>query len=691
MQKKLDKVWPGYIVDKCIGEGSYGRVYRIHKEKSSSFCVREALKVITIPRDRSELIARMNYQKERDLTEKVFDETYISKDEKSITTYFRNIVDDVIKEVEVMYALSGNTNVVNYIEHEIVPHTDEIGWDILIRMELLTPLYVHYEANPPKIEDIIQLGIDMCHALEVCQQYNIVHRDIKPTNIFVSKLGKYKLGDFGIARELSKTNYATAKRGTYLYMAPEVYKGETYNSTVDLYSLGLVLYQFFNRGRLPFMPVDTEYLLHSDEEKSVAMRMKGAEITKPCDADESISSVILKACAYASSDRYQNPKSMRKDLEKLLENSDPTPTSAVICGTQKLKGRKMAEGECVVELIENGDVIDTAVNNIEGEFRFNKIDYNEAGTYKYTVIEKKTHVEDIVIDKTRYDVIVEVMDVGGSLVADKKILKDGEEKELVFHNTYEPKKETKKIVPMIIGAVIVLLVIGGIVMRSLKYVKVPDVVGVELAKAENVLKSEDCGLYLGVVNEQYSDIVKEGCIISQTLQAGEKVEKGTRIDLVVSLGEELYEVPEVTGKTAEKAEELLKDSQISVSVIKKYSDKVEKGDVISQSITAGEMVKSGTKIEIVVSRGEKLYKVPDVEGKSLEEAKKLISDANLKCSTETTFHDTVPKGDVISQDIEAGEKVKKGTKIEIKVSDGRRKSSIKRDPDSQKYNPELVM
>ena len=92
-------------------------------------------------------------------------------------------------------------------------------------------------------EDVLRLGIDLCRALEYCQKQNIIHRDIKPENIFVSRFGEFKLGDFGIARNWDRGASGLSKKGTFSYMAPEMYKGEEYDSRADIYSLGIVLYK----------------------------------------------------------------------------------------------------------------------------------------------------------------------------------------------------------------------------------------------------------------------------------------------------------------------------------------------------------------------------------------------------------------------------------------------------------------
>ena len=105
-------------------------------------------------------------------------------------------------------------------------------------------------------KEVIKLGMDLSKALEYCRKLKIIHRDIKPENIFVSRFGDFKLGDFGIAREQAHTVGNMSKKGTYSYMAPEIYKGEKYDSSIDIYSLGIVLYELLNQNRLPFLALD---------------------------------------------------------------------------------------------------------------------------------------------------------------------------------------------------------------------------------------------------------------------------------------------------------------------------------------------------------------------------------------------------------------------------------------------------
>ena len=305
-----DVVLGNWTLVKELGEGSYGKVYEARRDDYGTY--KSAIKIITIPKNQNEVTAVRA----------------MGMDEASATSYFRGFVDRVAQEFALMSRLQGTANIVGYYDHSAIPHTDKLVWDVIIRMELLTPLLTHVVNHKMQNIDVVRLGIDMCRALEVCQSQNILHRDIKPENIFISDFGDYKLGDFGIARTLEATTGAT-KAGTYKYMAPEIYKEEPYNFTVDIYSLGLVLYQLLNNGRTPFLPLDRP-IQYSDDDAALVRRMSGEMIPPPINADVDLSNVILRACAYLPDNRYQKPEQMRAALETVLSNMPmPDPTDVI--------------------------------------------------------------------------------------------------------------------------------------------------------------------------------------------------------------------------------------------------------------------------------------------------------------------------------------------------------------------------
>lgn len=293
-------VWPEWELIEKIGEGSFGKVYKAKRtERGRSFY--SAIKIISIPASKGELDsvrAEMN-------------------NEQSTREYFRNLVEDCIQEIYTMEHFCGNSHVVSFEDFKVVEYLDEIGWDISIRMEYLTSFMDYCTGKELTEKEVIKLGCDLAMALIYCRKLNIIHRDVKPENIFVSRFGDFKLGDFGIAREQAHTMSNMSKKGTYSYMAPEIYKGEKYDSSIDIYSLGIVLYKLMNQNRLPFLSLDKQLITYRDKETALARRMAGEKMPAPVNASAAFSHIILKACAYEPGKRYRKPEDMLRDLEKL--------------------------------------------------------------------------------------------------------------------------------------------------------------------------------------------------------------------------------------------------------------------------------------------------------------------------------------------------------------------------------------
>lgn len=299
-----DVVFGNWTLKKLLGEGAYGKVYEAHREDFGT-TYKAAIKIMTIPSSQSEVnSARAE-----------------GMDGKSVTALFYSQVKNVVQEFKLMSELKGETNIVSYEDHEVLPFAKGIGWDVLIRMELLTPVLKHMSSHETRRSDIIKLGIDMCKALELCQRYNIIHRDIKPDNIFISKTGNFKLGDFGVARTLEKTTSWLSKKGTYTYMAPEVYKDEEYGSTVDIYSLGVVIYRLLNNNFPPFITDPSQLSSFQERERALKRRINGEPLPPPVYAEGRLAEIVLKACAYNPKDRYSSPLQMRQELEVIQYNN----------------------------------------------------------------------------------------------------------------------------------------------------------------------------------------------------------------------------------------------------------------------------------------------------------------------------------------------------------------------------------
>ena len=293
-------VWPEWELIEKIGEGSFGKVYKAKRtERGRSFY--SAIKIISIPASKGELDSVRSEM----------------NNEQSTREYFRNLVEDCIQEIYTMEHFCGNSHVVSFEDFKVVEYLDEIGWDISIRMEYLTSFMDYCTGKELTEKEVIKLGCDLAMALIYCRKLNIIHRDVKPENIFVSRFGDFKLGDFGIDREQAHTMSNMSKKGTYSYMAPEIYKGEKYDSSIDIYSLGIVLYKLMNQNRLPFLSLDKQLITYRDKETALARRMAGEKMPAPVNASAAFSHIILKACAYEPGKRYRKPEDMLRDLEKL--------------------------------------------------------------------------------------------------------------------------------------------------------------------------------------------------------------------------------------------------------------------------------------------------------------------------------------------------------------------------------------
>ena len=294
-----------WTIKRCIGSGSYGRVFEIERRDALGTVNTSALKIISLP------------QSEDDLRSTI-ETNNLTGD--SVSSYYRSCADAITNEIKLMSELKAQSNIVSYEDHKIVPHKDGIGWDILIRMELLTPLNVHLQrtVQMPRGE-VVRMGIHLCRALELCQRHNIIHRDVKSENIFISADGNYKLGDFGVARTVLASSGALTQVGSPSYMAPEMFQaGKTYNASVDTYALGLVLYRCLNEGRLPFYPPYPQPLTPEDRNMAEGKRLSGLELPRAVNATAALDAILRKACAPDPAGRFASPTEMRLALEKLL-------------------------------------------------------------------------------------------------------------------------------------------------------------------------------------------------------------------------------------------------------------------------------------------------------------------------------------------------------------------------------------
>jgi len=298
---------PEWRVVREIGHGSYGSVFLIERSVGDEI-IQSAMKVIRLPADENE-------------PEQIMRRTGRSRAE--IIEYYQALGDALLPEIQLMSRLRGDSHIVSYEDHVVLPHESGIGMDIFIRMEYLESLPHWLKGRQLTNGDVVQLGIQLCEGLETCAHSKIVHRDIKPANIFVAANGAFKLGDFGIAQKMdSFVDAEDRKLGSLNYIAPEVKRGEAFDERVDIYGLGMVMYRLLNDGRIPFLPSAPSPYTDDQEDRARQKRLSGERLPKPTHSCDVLWAVVEKACAYHPDARYQDASEMGRALRAISGHSD---------------------------------------------------------------------------------------------------------------------------------------------------------------------------------------------------------------------------------------------------------------------------------------------------------------------------------------------------------------------------------
>lgn len=317
-------VFDHWQIKEFLGSGSGGKSAVFRLSRIDSTWGRSALKVINLIEEKGNIDSISAYR--RNEYEQAKNECKKSAEQ----------------EVRFMDEMHGNTNIVDYFDHKFVDWSDETGFgcDMLIRMELLEDLRGKLlDGHQYSEKEVIKIGRDICTALVLCHGRGILHRDIKPENIFINADGNYKLGDFGVSKilEFSCSSVYTSAGFTPEYAAPEQLTGHQ-DKTVDIYSLGLVLYELSNRNKLPF--ASTSYARPID----VQRRQNGEPLPAPSNASKALASIILKACAHKKEDRYQTAEELLTALNSLSGVSTPLPSQSVAGGNATQKAAPAPSG-----------------------------------------------------------------------------------------------------------------------------------------------------------------------------------------------------------------------------------------------------------------------------------------------------------------------------------------------------------
>ena len=485
-------------------------------------------------------------------------------------------------------------------------------------------------------KETISISIQMVTGIQAAHNRHIIHRDIKPQNIIISKEGKVKVTDFGIARATTSTQTISASvMGSVHYTSPEQARGGRVDEKSDIYSAGITMYEMIT-GHVPF---------DGDSTVSVAQHLQ-EEIVSPSkevpDIPYSLECIIMKCTQKNPERRYHDCESLLLDLKRSLVDPDG---DFVITGS-------------VAAAAPDSDR--TVVMSTEELEQLQNQRYDD---------EDDEYDDDY--DEDEYD------------DEDEEDDDDYQEERRKKKDVNPDTKKIMRILLIVAGVIVALLVIflvgnavgvfsgPGITATTEKQVDVPDVRGMTEDEARDELNDKNLGMR--VSGREASDEYAEGEIISQDPGEGEKVDEHTTIEVVVSTGPEtkMVQVPNVVNDEEADAEKEIEDAGLIVKKEFETSDDVDAGRVISVSPDAGTEVEEGSEVTIVVSTGPetKMVPVPKLVGREAADAEAALTSAGLVGSVTEQYSDE-PAGQVISQSPLEGEQVEEGSTVSYVVSLG---------------------
>ena len=533
------------------------------------------------------------------------------------------------------------------------------------------------------IREALNISVQIASGLSAAHENRIIHRDIKPQNIIMSRDGKVKVTDFGIAKVADSTTVTTTAAGTVHYISPEQARGGYSDERSDIYSLGITMYEMVT-GRVPF---------EGETNVAVALMHIQSEITPPRQLEPSIpvsfEKIILKCTQKKPERRYASARELIADLRKVLTH--PDGEYVVIPGA-------IPQGRTIVMNDDDIDSLKAASlrKNFGTKPEETYVEEPEEGEEEKPVqkpVQKKRPVKkkDIEEDNDDFD----------------KDEEDDDDEEV--NPALSKVMMALGIGGFIILAVIIFFIIGhaagffggsgslfghknkdtsteSISTESVsdtssdtstagERVTVPDL----SKKTEDEAKAALKELRLGVnVQTGTSDDVPEGQVYDQSPAAGTKVDVHTQVTINISSGKEKFSLDDVMGMQYQQAQAQLENDGLVVSLEFDYSDSVGSDKVISTSPKAGSQVAKGDTITITASKGKetKTTTVPNLLGQDIDDAIQMIKDAGLTYNGKSSdYSDSYSENQVMNQSIGAGKTVDEGTTISLTVSLGSRVTS----------------
>ena len=569
-------------------------------------------------------------------------------------------------------------------------------------------------AGPLSVKEALGLVAQLLRPLGAAHRAGLVHRDIKPENVLLPSDGSVaKVADFGLARAVTEVTQTTTGNvlGTVAYLAPELITSGDSTSRADVFSAGVVLYELLT-GEQPFtadspiqiafrnvhedVPLPSALVpdMPADVDELVATMTRREPQDRPADADEALtllrnvvdeltdSELSVRRGGGTGSIRTQEVMTANAQAARSAIDNEPQD------GDDEAPGEDSAASHAGMRTVSLP--IGSIGPDVKGRTRALSRRALVADSQRTTAVPTRGRGGTL---NRRTAVIVGLLAVAGTGAGVTWYLTAGpgrrvpvpdivgmsqDEAQLALEkqglNWGTPARAYSDTVPA--GHVISCQPRAGqkvglgravttVISRGVETKTVPDVIGKTKDQAGAAIKG--AGLTLGTVTEEYSASVASGKVISSDPKAGKVIEHTEKVSIVVSKGKEPATIPDVTGMSEDDAKKTLEDAGLKKGKVSQdYSDSVDKGKVISSSPIAGASGYSkGDSVDLTVSKGPEKVAVPDVTGKSEDEAKKTLEDAGLKVEVNRRLGG--PFGTVRSTDPVPGSSVKSDSKVTINI------------------------
>lgn len=511
------------------------------------------------------------------------------------------------------------------------------------------------------VKEAISIAIQVSMGIEAAHNNHIIHRDIKPQNIIISREGKVKVTDFGIARAATSNTITSNVMGSVHYTSPEQARGGYSDAKSDIYSLGITMFEMLT-GRVPF---------NGETTVSIAIKHIQDEMPSPRDyvpeIPVSVEQIIFKCTQKSPDRRYENMAQLIGDLKKSLIH--PEASFVQMNTIDEDAATKMIQDDEIKEIRRN-----TRPAMVQ-ETREPEREYVRRS--EHYMPEEEDDGEDDEELNPKMDKIVTVLGIAAAFIICIVVLFGVGKAFGVFGGSKnDDNNSTNLITGTETEAGTESTITPTETMNDEDMVIVPNIVGKTVEEATEALNG--VGLGFAQNGTIASDVIEEGLVAQQSVDAGEKVAKNTRILGVLSSGAASFNLTDVAGKSEAEAKEILEAAGLVVTTEEEYSSDVEKGTVISTKPEANTPVGKGDKVSLIVSKGSENAKVPKLSNMTEDAAKLALESVGLALGrVEETYSDSVAVGLVISQSYDEGTEVEPGKIVDIVISKGQEPAEIK--------------